>query len=198
MFKRLFDILFSFMGFIIIFPLFLLIAFLIKIDSRGPVFYSGERIGRFGKPFRMFKFRTMIENAEGARIWSTSVDDDRITKIGKVLRGHNLDELPQLINVLRGEMSLVGPRPQVSWAVELYNQEERAILNVRPGMTDYASIKFNNLEGEILRGSKSPDKDYMEKINPQKLKLELEYVKNHSPFSDFKILLETFKILFKH
>jgi len=195
MLKRLFDIIFSFSGLILVSPILLIISILIKIDSKGPVFYRGVRIGKDGKQFRIFKFRTMIENAEKLGPSSTPDDDPRLTKIGKFLKKYQLDELPQLINVLKGEMSLVGPRPQVPWAVELYSPEEKQILNLRPGMTDWASL-WNFHEGELLKGSKNPDKDYMEKIYPQKMKLSLEYVKNNSIWIDLKIIFKTIKKIF--
>lgn len=197
MIKRLFDIIFSFIGLIILSPLLFISALIIKLDSKGPVFHRGVRIGRFEKPFKAYKFRTMVKDAEKLGPTSTAEDDPRITKIGRFLRKYKLDELPQLINVLKGEMSFVGPRPQVPWAVKLYTPEEKTLLNVRPGITDYASIKFPN-EEEILRGSKDPDKDYMEKINPEKIRLGLKYVKNHSLWIDLKIILKTIKTVFKH
>ena len=194
-FKRLFDVVFSFLDLVVLFPLFILIVLMIKLDSYGPVFFRGVRIGRFGKPFRILKFRTMVANAEKLGGPSTADDDARITKPGKYLRKYKLDELPQLINVLKGEMSFVGPRPQVPADVALYTREERAILNVRPGMTDWASIKFHN-EGEILRGSPDPDQAYVEKIRPGKIKLELEYVRTHPFWVDLKILMKTMQTLF--
>ena len=195
--KRLLDIVASFVGLVVLSPLLLTIALLIKRDSEGPVFYRGERVGRFGKLFRMYKFRTMVVDADKIGDSSTPADDPRTTKAGRFLRSkYQLDELPQLISVLKGDMSLIGPRPQVPWAVELYPEEERkAILSVRPGMTDYASVMFPN-EGEILMGSTSPDKDYLEKIAPEKTRLQLEYVKNHSLWVDFKILIRTFRTMF--
>lgn len=197
MIKRLFDIIFSFLGLIMTAPLFGLVVLLIKFNSKGPVFYKNIRVGRYGKSFKIYKFRTMAADADKLGVWSTAGDDPRLTKIGKVLRKYQFDELPQLINVLKGEMSFVGPRPQVPWAVELYNEEEKkTILSVRPGMTDYASLKFIN-EGEILRGSKDPDEDYLKKIDPEKRKLNLEYARNNSIFMDFKIILATFKKIFK-
>lgn len=195
MIKRLFDIIFSFMGLILTLPLLLIIAILIKSTSAGPVFYKGVRVGRYGKLFRIFKFRTMVGNAEGLGPSSTPADDPRLTKIGKFLKKYQLDELPQIINVLKGEMSLVGPRPQVPWAVELYTPEEKQVLEMRPGMTDWASL-WNFHEGEILKGSKNPDKDYMEKIHPRKMKLSLEYVRNHSFWIDIKIILKTILKIF--
>ena len=196
MLKRLLDIVVSFVGLVALSPLFLSIAIRIKRDSKGPVFYRGERVGRFGKPFKIYKFRTMVIDADKLGDSSTPADDPRITKVGRFLRSkYQLDEIPQLINVLKGDMSLIGPRPQVPWAVELYTEEEKAILSVRPGMTDYASARFPN-EGEILHGSTAPDKDYLEKIAPGKTRLQLEYVKNHSLWVDFKILVRTFRTMF--
>ncbi len=188
--KRLFDIVFSIIGLILFSPLFLLFAVLIKIEDGGSVFYRGERVGLEGKRFWVFKFRSMVTDAEQLGVSSTSNSDSRITQCGSLLRKYKLDELPQLINVLRGEMSLVGPRPQVAWAVALYSEKEQELLNVLPGMTDYASIRFRN-EGEILRASTDPDQDYLEKIAPEKIRLGLEYVQNPSLCVDLKIIVAT-------
>jgi lipopolysaccharide/colanic/teichoic acid biosynthesis glycosyltransferase len=188
--KRLFDIAASSFGLFIISPLLLVMAVLIKLDSPGSVFYRGARVGLFGKPFRILKFRTMIENAEVVGTASTPEDDPRVTRFGRILRKYKLDELPQLFNVLAGQMSLVGPRPQVLWAVERYTQDERALLSVRPGITDYASLRFRE-EGEILRGSPDPDKDYFEKIHPEKMRLGLEYIRRRTFWLDFQILAKT-------
>src|SRR5260370_9593645 len=177
--KRSFDLILSLLGLIILTPLLAALALLIKLDSPGTVFYRGVRAGRFGKPFRIFKFRTMVENAESLGPASTPEDDARVTRLGRFLRKYKLDELPQLLNVLRGEMSLVGPRPQVPWAVDLYTAEERTVLSIRPGITDYASVRFRN-EGEILRNCENPDKEYFEKIHPEKMRLSLEYVRTQS------------------
>jgi len=190
MLKRFFDIVFSSTGLVVLSPFFLSFALLIKIESKGPVFYRGIRVGRFGRLFRIFKFRSMVEDAEQLGGSSTSEADVRITQCGHFLRRFKLDELPQLINVLLGEMSLVGPRPQVAWAVERYSEKEKELLTVRPGMTDYASIRFRN-EGEILRGSADPDRDYLEKIAPEKIRLGLEYVRHHSLWVDMKIIMAT-------
>jgi len=192
--KRLFDVLSSTMGLVVLAPLLAAVALAIKMESRGPVFYRGVRAGRYGKPFRIFKFRTMVMNAEALGSASTAEDDRRITLVGRVLRKVKLDELPQLLNVLRGEMSLVGPRPQVTWAVEQYTAEERTILRVRPGITDPASVQFRN-EGEMLRGSTDPDKDYFEKIHPEKMRLSIEYVRKQSFVLDCKILLQTMLVV---
>jgi lipopolysaccharide/colanic/teichoic acid biosynthesis glycosyltransferase len=188
--KRLFDIAVSSCGLFLISPLLLVIALLIKLDSSGSVFYRGARVGLFGKPFRILKFRTMIEDAEVAGTASTPEDDPRVTRFGRILRKYKLDELPQLFNVLAGQMSLVGPRPQVLWAVERYTQDERALLSVRPGITDYASLRFRE-EGDILRGSTDPDKDYFEKIHPEKMRLGLEYIRHRTFWLDFQILTKT-------
>lgn len=197
MVKRLFDLIFSVFGLLVFSPVLLSIAFLIKKEDGGPVFYRGVRIGRYGRPFRIFKFRTMVVNAEQIGGTSTPENDLRITRIGKLLRKYKLDELSQLINVLKGEMSFVGPRPQVPWAVQLYNEEERSLLlRIKPGITDYASIKFHN-EGEILRGSTEPDKDYMEKIHPEKMNLSIEYAKKISLRTDLGILFMTFLSIVK-
>jgi len=195
--KRLFDIIFSFFGLILVFPLFFVIMVLIKITSTGPVFYRGVRIGTYRKPFRIFKFRTMVENAEALGGHCTASDDPRLTKIGKFLKRYQLDEMPQLINVLKGEMSLVGPRPEVKMYVDMMPESERkTILSVRPGMTDLASL-WNFHEGEILKGSPDPEKTYMEKIRPTKIKLQLEYVKNRSFWLDLKIILKTILKIFQ-
>ena len=138
----------------------------------------------------MLKFRTLVMNAEKLGASSTADDDPRITRLGKFLRRYKLDELPQLFNVLGGSMSLVGPRPQVQWAVDLYSAEERRVLEVPPGITDYASLHFPN-EGEILKGSTDPDRDYMEKIHPRKMQLALQYVRERSLATDLKILIQT-------
>lgn len=191
--KRLFDILLSFIGLFIFTPILLLMAFLIKIEDRGPVFYRGVRVGRHGKSFRIFKFRTMVINAEKMGGPSTPADDPRITRIGRYIRKFNLDELPQFINVLKGEMSIVGPRPEVPQYVEMFTEEEKKILNVRPGITDWASI-WNPDEGAVLAGSDDPEKVYLEKIRPEKIRLQLEYVRDHSVWVDFKIMFTTVKV----
>ncbi len=191
MIKRLFDFLVSFLAILFLAPLFCIIAVLIKFDSRGPIFFRQMRVGQYGKPFMILKFRTMTISSNQNGPTSTSNDDSRITRIGKYLRQYHLDELPQLVNILKGEMSIVGPRPQVPWAIELYNIEEKVILNVRPGLTDWATIWVGD-EGERLRGSLDPDKDYLQKIWPEKRKRQLEYVRNHSLLVDLSIIFITF------
>jgi len=196
--KRLFDIFFSFLGLILVLPLFLVIAFLIKRESpEGPVFYRGVRVGKDGKPFRMFKFRTMVPDAEKLGGPSTAGDDPRLLKIGHFLKKYQLDELPQLINVLKGEMSLVGPRPEVKMYVDMMTEEEKnIILSVKPGMTDLASL-WNFHEGEILRGSPDPEKTYQEKIWPEKKRLQIKYIKERSFWLDLKIILKTILKIFQ-
>ena len=194
--KRVFDIVCSLFGLVMLSPLLLWIAWRIKQEDNGPVFYRGMRVGLRGKPFRILKFRTMVVDAERMGPSSTAKEDPRITMIGHFLRQYKLDELPQLFNVLLGEMSFVGPRPQVQWAVDLYTPEERAILSVRPGITDYASLKFSN-EAEILKGSVDPDKDYMEKIHPKKTRLALQYVGTQSFREDIRIILKTISTVMK-
>jgi lipopolysaccharide/colanic/teichoic acid biosynthesis glycosyltransferase len=188
--KRLFDIVFALLGLVLTLPLFAVIALLIKRDSEGPVFYRAPRVGKDGKPFKMLKFRTMVANADKIGGPSTANDDPRITRVGRFLRRYKLDELPQLINVLKGEMSFVGPRPEVQQYVDMYTEEEKAILTVKPGITDWASL-WNSDEGAVLAGSPDPEKAYLELIRPTKIKLQLEYVRKRSFLTDLGILLRT-------
>ncbi len=192
MLKRLIDIAFSLMGLVIVFPLFVVIAVFIKLDSKGSVFFRGVRVGKSRRLFKIYKFRTMVTDAERLGGPSTSADDFRLTKIGRLIRKYNFDELPQFINVLKGEMSIVGPRPEVQHYVNMFTEEEKVILTVNPGITDWASL-WNPDEGKILAGSKDPEKVYMEKIRPEKLRLQLEYVRNHSLGIDFEIMLKTLR-----
>ncbi len=188
--KRLFDIVLSALGLLVLSPVLAGLALWIKRSDPGPCLYAGVRVGRGGRPFKMLKFRTMVVDADKVGPSSTSGDDQRITRPGRVMRRFKLDELPQLVNVLRGDMSFVGPRPQVQWAVDLYSPAERQLLTVRPGITDFASLRFRN-EAEILRGSTDPDKDYLEKIAPGKIQLGLYYVRHHSLSTDLKLILAT-------
>lgn len=192
MIKNIFDFLTSLTSLVILSPLFLLISFLIWIDSSNPVFYRGERVGLNGRKFKIYKFRTMVHNAEKIGASSTSEEDPRITNIGSFLRKYKLDEFPQLINVLMGDMSFVGPRPEVKKFVDLYTEEEKKILKVKPGITDWASLKFDN-EGEIIKksGIKDYDEAYAKLIRPEKLKLQLKYVDNHSFWIDIEIIFKT-------
>jgi lipopolysaccharide/colanic/teichoic acid biosynthesis glycosyltransferase len=194
--KRGFDVCFAAFGLLILSPLLAAAAASVKLSSRGPVLYKGIRVGINGRQFNMIKFRTMVANAEVIGGSSTPADDPRVTTVGRVLRRTKLDELPQLWNVLVGDMSIVGPRPQVPWAVHRYTPEERLVLTVRPGITDYASLQFAN-EGEILKGSTDPDRDYMERIHPKKMRLSLDYVRSHSFGTDLAIIARTVGAVFK-
>jgi lipopolysaccharide/colanic/teichoic acid biosynthesis glycosyltransferase len=194
--KRLFDTTCSLFGLLILSPLLILIALRINGEDEGPIFYRGVRIGLGGKTFHIFKFRTMVVNADRMGGSSTADDDPRITRIGKKLRKHKLDELPQLINVFLGDMSLVGPRPEVPHYVNMYTDEEKAILTVRPGITDWASL-WNPDEGAILAESPDPEKTYMEKIRPEKIRLQLKYVRERSFWKDLIILFQTIHTILK-
>ena len=185
--KRALDLVLAVSALLLLAPLLLGLAAWVRLANPGPVFYRGLRVGRGGITFHMLKFRTMVVDADKLGPTSTTEDDPRITSPGRFMRRNKLDELPQLINVLRGDMSIVGPRPQVQWAVSLYSEEERALLSLRPGITDYASLRFRN-EGEILRGSADPDSDYLERIAPLKLRLGLHYVRSCSFATDLKII----------
>ncbi|MFC1491393.1 sugar transferase [Nitrospinota bacterium] len=194
MLKRAFDILFSAAALALLLPVLGVTAFFIKREDGGPVFYRGVRVGRHGKEFRIFKFRSMVMNADKIGGPSSSDDDPRITRAGKFIRKYKLDEIPQLLNVLKGEMSLVGPRPEVPEEVVKYTEEEKRLLSVLPGITDYASIKFHN-EGEILKGSEDPHETYRRLIRPEKIRLGLQYVEERSFLKDLGIIMETAGIL---
>ena len=190
MLKRTFDLVFAAAVLVVLAVPLAIVAAVIKFTSPGPVFYRGERVGLHGRRFRMFKFRSMVLDADRFGGSSTPDDDPRITPIGKWLRRYKLDELPQFLNVLCGEMSVVGPRPQVPWVVDLYTSEERRLLDVKPGITDDASIKFRN-EGEILKGAIDPDQAYFELIAPEKTRLGLKYVDTNNFFVDMRIIVTT-------
>ena len=192
--KRTSDLLLALAGLILLTPALVAIALWIKSDSPGLIFYRGIRVGQFGKLFRIFKFRTMVANADRIGGPSSAADDPRITRAGAFLRRYKLDELPQLINVIRDDMSLVGPRPEVPQYVEMFNEEEKVILSVAPGITDWASI-WNPDEGAILAGCPDPEKTYLEVIRPRKIQLQLEYVRNHSFWTDLRILVQTAKVI---
>jgi lipopolysaccharide/colanic/teichoic acid biosynthesis glycosyltransferase len=193
--KRLFDVVVAATALAAVAPLVALIALLTKLGSPGPLIYRGSRVGLHGRLFAMLKFRTMVVNAESLGGSATAADDPRITPIGKFLRRYKLDELPQLVNVLAGDMSFVGPRPEVKKYVDMYTPEEKAILTVRPGITDWASI-WNSNEAAVLEGSRDPEKTYEELIRPTKLALQLFYVRNHPLSVDLKILFHTaFKLI---
>ena len=187
---RLLDIVLSLLGLLFLLPIFLILAVWIKFDSQGSIFFRQIRVGKDGRDFRIYKFRTMIVNAEKMGIITIGERDPRITNSGYFLRKYKLDELPQLINVLRGEMSFVGPRPEVRKYVEMYNQEQLKILTVKPGITDYASIEYIN-EDEILGKSLDPEKTYIEGIMPQKIKYNMKYINNKTVIEYFKIIFLT-------
>ncbi len=197
MIKRTFDIFFSAFGLVICSPIFLILSIAIRLESRGPVFYRGVRVGLHGKPFRICKFRSMVTDAEKLGASSTHQADPRLTHCGKYIRKFKLDELSQLINVFFGDMSFVGPRPEVQKFVDIYTEEEKQILSVRPGITDWSSIKFHN-EGEIIEASGIPDADeaYEKLIRPEKLRLQMKYVKERNLWVDIKIIVSTMLTLF--
>ena len=172
---------------ILLSPVLIVISLLIRKEDGGPLFYRGVRVGRHGQRFRVFKFRTMVVDAENIGGPSTADDDPRITRAGKFIRKYKLDELPQLINVLKGEMSFVGPRPEVQHYVDMFNEEERAILSVRPGITDFATL-WNPDEGRIIAGSLDPEKTYMVEIRPSKIRLQLKYVRERSFGLNLKLI----------
>lgn len=190
MLKRVFDVTVSMLGLVTLGPMLVVIALFIKLEDAGPVFYRGVRVGQYGRLFKIFKFRSMIVDAEKVGGHSTPTNDPRILRIGKFIRQYKLDELPQLLNVLRGEMSLVGPRPEVQHYVDMYTEEERAILRVKPGITDWASL-WNSDEGAVLAGSLDPEKTYLERIRPHKIKLQLAYVRQQSFWTDVIIIIQT-------
>ena len=188
--KRLFDILASGFGLLILSPLFLILAVWIPLDSPGPVFYRQTRVGRGGRDFRIFKFRTMRVGADKGSLVTIGGRDPRVTRAGDFLRRLKLDELPQLINVLVGDMSLVGPRPEVRKYVDLYSPEQLHVLDVRPGMTDAASIKYRN-ESELLGQAEDPEDYYIHVVMPDKLAINLNYVRNHSFRGDIRLIFKT-------
>lgn len=190
MLKRYTDIALGLVGLTLAAPVLAYAAVRIKLEDGGPVFYRGVRVGRHGRHFRMFKLRTMVFNADKIGGPSAAAGDPRVTRIGEWLRRHKLDELPQFINVLIGDMSFVGPRPEVPFYTDMYSDEERAILSVRPGITDFATL-WNSNEGEVLAGSVDPERTYMEKIRPTKIRLQLEYVERQSFWTDMSIIWQT-------
>lgn len=193
---RLLDILFSVIGLIVLSPIFILLSLLILLDSTGGVFYKQIRIGKNGEEFSLFKFRTMYTDSDKKGLLTIGGKDNRITKMGYFLRKYKLDELPQLLNVLIGEMSLVGPRPEVKKYTDIYSDTQKRVLSVRPGITDYASIEFRN-ENEILGDSDNPEKTYIEMIIPLKIELNFKFIDNPSIGNYFKIIILTIVKIFK-
>lgn len=189
---RFFDIIFSIIGLVILSPLFIVLYLLIRIESKGGGFYSQERIGKNGKPFKLYKFRSMRIGSDKKGLITIGEKDNRITKTGFILRKYKLDELPQLWNVFIGDMSLVGPRPEVKKYTDLYTEEQKQVLHVRPGITDWASIKYVD-ENKILGESKDPDEAYVNLIMPNKIKLNMVYIQHQTLGEYFKIIFTTLK-----
>ena len=193
--KRVFDIVAAFVGLLFFFPLFLLVALLIKLDSKGPVFFKQERMGKNFRPFWIYKFRSMVQDAPEKGALISVANDSRITRVGNVLRKGKIDELPQLINVVKGEMSLVGPRPEVRRYVELFRKDYGEILKVRPGITDLASLKYRD-EAAVLGRAKDPEAAYRTRVLPDKILLAKAYIRNASFGFDLKLILKTLLKLF--
>ena len=192
MIKRLFEILFSVISLIILSPFLLIISLLIIFDSKGGVFFIQERVGKNNTDFNLIKFRTMVVESDKKSLITIGITDSRITRIGKWLRSYKIDEFPQLFNILKGEMSFVGPRPEVRKYVKLYNDKQLQVLNVKPGLTDYASLEYLN-ENEIMAKFSNPEKAYVEQIMPAKLKLNLQYIREQGFFTDIKIVFKTIR-----
>jgi len=196
MVKRVFDLFFAIVGLVLLAPLFVIITVAINLDSPGPVFYRGERIGEKGRVFKIYKFRTMVIEADRMGPALTRGGDPRVTTVGRILRRWKVDELPQLINVIRGEMGVVGPRPEAPEYVRHYTAEQRKVLEVRPGITGLTQVRFRH-EESLLSRCANPEQDYVERIMPQKLAMDLEYLENQSLLLDLKLLVRTFLCLFE-
>lgn len=192
MIKRIFDFTLSFTGFILLLPIFITISVIIALDSTGGIFYRQVRVGKNNKDFKLFKFRTMRTGSDKKGLLTVGGRDSRITPSGYILRKYKLDELPQLINVMIGDMSLVGPRPEVRRYVDMYNAEQLKVLSVRPGITDYASIEYSN-ENDLLAKSSDPEKTYIKEIMPAKLKLNAKYIAEQGLITDLKIIFRTIR-----
>lgn len=193
--KRFIDILFSSLGLIFLLPFFLIVIVLIKLSSKGPAFYIQQRVGQHGVEFGVFKFRTMYVDADKKGLLTVGGRDPRITRIGYFLRKYKFDELPQLINVLIGNMSLVGPRPEVKKYVDLYTHDQRQVLNVKPGITDFASLEYFE-ENELLGKSSNPEQTYVSEVMPKKLQLNLKYIQQSGTGTDLKLILRTVARIF--
>ncbi|QIG89174.1 sugar transferase [Chryseobacterium sp. POL2] len=194
--KRFFDIVLSLIGIIVLIPVYIIIAIAISLDSKGGVIYRQKRIGRNSVPFDVLKFRTMRPDSFSKGALTVGDRDPRVTKVGYFLRKYKLDELPQLFNVLLGDMSFVGPRPEVEKYTKLYNEEQKKVLSVRPGITDNASIKYRN-ESELLAKSQNPEQTYIDVIMPEKLTINLDYIEDNNVFKDIKIIFDTFSAIVK-
>lgn len=193
--KRIIDIFASAFMLILLFPFGLVIALLIACDSRGGVFYRQSRVGRYNRDFTLYKFRTMRTDADRLGLLTVGARDPRVTRVGYYLRKYKIDELPQLLNILVGDMSFVGPRPEVRKYVDLYNNEQKKVLSVRPGLTDYASIAYIN-ENEILEKANDKEQTYINEIMPEKIKLNMKFIQNPSLYQYFKIIFLTIKSIF--
>lgn len=194
--KRIFDIVLSLIVLIVGLPIYLIISLLIVMDSKGRVLYKQNRVGRGNVDFKLYKFRTMCVSADQGSLITIGADDARITRVGAILRRYKLDEFPQFLNILKGEMSIVGPRPEVRKYVDLYTPEQMRVLTVRPGLTDYASIRYVN-ENELLANSENPERTYVQEIMPDKLSLNLKYIDEQSIWTDMRIMLQTIVAIFK-
>lgn len=192
---RFFDLIFSILGLIVLSPVLIIIIFWILIDSSGPIIFKQQRVGLNGKNFNLFKFRSMFVQSDNKNLLTIGRSDPRITHSGLFIRKYKLDELPQLVNVVIGDMSLVGPRPEVRKYVDLYSKEQKVVLSIKPGLTDYASIKFIN-ENELLYKSINPEKTYIEEIMPLKIQLNMVYINHPSLKQYFSIIMLTLKKLF--
>lgn len=195
--KRIFDILLSGIGLLLLSPLFFVLALWIKCDSHGPVFYKQLRVGRGNRDFTLYKFRSMTVGSDRKGLITVGRDDPRVTRAGYYIRKYKFDELPQLINVFKGDMSLVGPRPEVRKYIEMYTPEQMKILTMRPGITDPASIKYRN-ENELLTTTEHPEEFYIKVIMQDKLAINLQYLESHTLFKDFKIILLTFVSILRY
>jgi lipopolysaccharide/colanic/teichoic acid biosynthesis glycosyltransferase len=193
--KRLLDIIVASIALLILLPFMLIIFFCIVLESKGGLFYKQQRVGKNNKPFYLYKFRSMKKNADKKGLLTVGGKDPRVTRIGYFLRKSKMDELPQLINIIKGDMSIVGPRPEVPKYVALYDENQRRVLSVRPGLTDLASIKYIN-ESELLENAENPEEFYIQKIMPDKLHLNLEYIDNKAFAKDFRIVFQTLIRLF--
>ena len=195
--KRVLDFLCSLVVLVLLLPVCLLVALLIVLESRGCVFYVQKRVGKDNRDFNLYKFRTMHPDSDSKGLLTVGARDSRITRVGYFLRKYKIDEFPQLLNILKGDMSIVGPRPEVRKYVDLYTPEQMRVLSVRPGLTDYASIRYVN-ENEVLAASDDPERTYIEEVMPAKLALNLQYIDNQSLKEDFKLIFKTFTAILSH
>lgn len=195
--KRVLDFLCSLVVLVLLLPVWLVVALLIVLESRGGVFYVQKRVGKDNRDFNLYKFRTMRPDSDSKGLLTVGARDSRITRVGYFLRKYKIDEFPQLLNILKGDMSIVGPRPEVRKYVDLYTPEQMRVLSVRPGLTDYASIRYVN-ENEVLAASDDPERTYIEEVMPAKLALNLQYIDNQSLKEDLKLIFKTFTAILSH